>query len=211
MSIDSKIEEITSEDLNDRNEVITIEQEDADKADDLLSKIETFLDVNKEAGKKDDEEKTKLYGEVKSIWKELTDHINNIGFNFNINEDEYKQLRKYILSTCVYDHQTVFMGVQLKGDFFKRAETHRKNGEIIKITCNESILIHHLFETGGFTVKGLDFKAYNYRNIVTAIGNVNKIYKELDVASTRAGSEINNWVQGLDSETIEAEAEIQEG
>ena len=98
------------------------------------------------------------------------------------------------------------MGVQLKGDFFKRAEAHRKNNEPIKITCNETVLVHHLFENGGFTIKGLESKAYSYRNIITAIGNVNKYYNELDIASKRAGEDINNWVQGLDTEeTLETE------
>jgi hypothetical protein len=200
MELDSKIEEVTAEDLHDRNEEAVISKEDAEKSDELLDKIENFLKDNKEAGKKDDDEKTKLYGEVKELWGELSNHINNIGFNFHINDEEYRLMKKYIINKCEYDHQTVFMGVQLKEDFFVRAENHRKNGEPIQVTCNETVLIHHLFENGGFNVKGLHAEAYAYRNIMTAIGNVNKYYNELDVASKRAGDEINNWVQGLDAE-----------
>lgn len=199
MPIDSKIEEVTPEDLNDRNEEVVITQEDADKSDELLAKIEKFLDDNREAGKKDDDEKTKLYGEAQGLWKELSEHINNIGFLFHINDQEYKLMKKYIIDKCMYDHQSVFMGVLLKEDFFKRAEAYRANGEPIQITCNETVLIHHLFENGGFQVKGLHADAYSYRNIMTAIGNVNKYYNELDIASKRAGDEINNWVQGLDT------------
>lgn len=199
MKIDSTIEEVTSEDLQDRNEQIVITEKDAEKSDEMLSKIETFLTDHKEAGKKDDTEKTKLYGEVQKLWSELSSHINNIGFIFNISEDEYKTLNKYINSECLYDHQTVFMGVQLKNDFLVRAKDALSKGKPIEITCNETILIHHLFEKGQFAIKGLNRKAYHYRNIVTAIGNVNKYFNELDVASKKAGEEINNWVQGLDA------------
>ena len=201
MKIDSTIDEVTKDDLHDRNDLTVISTEDAEKADSLFDKIEKFLEDNKEAGKSNDEDvKTKLYGEVKGIWKELSNHINNIGFIFNVNDDEYKLLRSYIFNKCEYDHQSVFMGVQLKEDFFKRAEIHRKENEPILITCNETVLLHHLLENGGMSVKGLDTKAYNLRNILTAIGNINKHYNELDVASKRAGGEINDWVQGLEKE-----------
>lgn len=201
-NMNSETEEVKYEDLNSRNDVVTIKQEDVDKADDLLSKIESFLITNKEASKKDDIMKTKLYGELKEYWKELSEHVNNIGFIFNISLDEYKILKKYIYQTCEYDHQTVFMGVQLKGDFFKRAENHIKNKEDILVTCNETVLIHHLFENGNFSVKGLSDKAYGYRNIMTAIGNVNKYFNELDIASKQAGDEINDWASGLDTEEV---------
>jgi len=199
MKIDSKVEEVTQEDLNERNEEEVILKEDAEKSDEILNKIETFLKENKEAGKKDDENKTKLYGEAQGLWKELSDHINNIGFLFHINDEEYRLMKKYITNKCEYDHESVFMGVLLKEDFFQRAEAYRKNDEPIKITCNETVLIHHLFENGGFKVKGLHAEAYAYRNIMTAIGKVNKYYNELDIASKRAGEDINNWVQGLDA------------
>lgn len=198
--IDSKIEEVTAEDLHDRNDVEAIKKEDAEKTDEILNRIEKFITDNAEAGKKDDDVKSKLYGELNAMWKELSNHINNIGFIFNINDEEYALLKNYLIQKCNYDHQTVFMGVQLKGDFLKRAEKYRSNNEPILVTCSETILIHHLFTSGGFTVKGLDARAYHFRNIMTAIGDINKIYTELDTASKRAGEDINNWVQGLEKE-----------
>lgn len=207
MEIDSTIQEVTKEDLHDRNEIEIITKEDAEKASQLLESIENFIDTNKDASSLDEKEKAKLYGEAKELWKELSSHINNIGFVFNLNDDEYKLLKKFILGTCNYDHQTVFMGVQLKEDFLKRAEAHRKEGKPVLVTCSETILIHHLFTTGGFTVKGLDARAYDFRNIMTAIGDINKIYGELDTSSKRAGDDINNWVQGLGDDESTASSE----
>jgi hypothetical protein len=204
MELNTEVQEVTKEDILDRNDLTVISTEDAKKADTLLDSIDKFLSANAEAGKKDDDTKTKLYGEVKAIWADLSDHINNIGFIFNVDDNEYKMLKQYILNKCEYDHQSVFMGVQLKEDFFKRADIHRKNNESILITCNETVLLHHLLENGGMVVKGLDTRSYNLRNILTAIGNINKHFNELDVASKRAGGEINDWVQGLEKDDVES-------
>lgn len=196
--LDSTIEEVTSEDLHDRNEVIVIASEDAEKSDELLNKIDEFIKANKDVTSMDESTRNQKYGELKAIWQELSEHINNIGFFFNINKKEYDFIKQYVLGKCIYDHQSVFMGHQLKDDFFRRAETYMKNGETIKITCNESVLLHHLISTGGLEVKGLTEKSYNFRNVIMAIGEVNKYYNQLDIASKRAGEEINDWVTGLE-------------
>lgn len=179
-----------------------------DVQSELVEKRTNLTDVFKiDFSKMTEEEKDELYKKSTDLWNQYVDFLKDIDYNVELSGEEYHYVRDLILKDLHYNETDIFIAFKFKEQFLDVIDNlhdikRDKKQYGIKVKINDLTLLHHLMKNE--SVKGLDKKALIFRNVITLLGKVYKIFNVWNNESEELSNLIYNWTKGLTPETIPA-------
>lgn len=175
--------------------------------DSKIKSIEDYM-VNNDGTGKTDDEKDALYKTSQELWKEYTDTLRDVKYNFHLNRGQWKFLTDLILQKLEYDVNTVFFAIELTELLGTMREVKYTNDdELIAFPVNatEITYIYHLISK--HKVKGLTKDSYTFSKVLMRIGSISKLFNYYDSYAKSLSTDIQNWVvsfeEGVVVENIE--------
>lgn len=194
---------------------LLISTENEVRLDSQINSIEDYMKTN-EGKDKSEQEKDLLYKNAQIMWKEYTDILRNVKYNFHLNRPQWKFLTDLILTKLEYDVNTVFFAIELTNLLSSMKDTKfTDDSQLIsfEVDATEITYIYHLISK--HKVKGLSKDSYTFANILKRIGDISKVFNYYDTAAKNLSGEIQNWVatfeDGVTVENREQEAEVVQG
>ena len=194
---------------------LLISTENEVRLDSQINSIEDYMKTN-EGKDKSEQEKDVLYKNAQMMWKEYTDILRNVKYNFHLNRPQWKFLTDLILTKLEYDVNTVFFAIELTNLLASMKDTKfTDDSQLIsfEVDATEITYIYHLISK--HKVKGLSKDSYTFANILKRIGDISKVFNYYDTAAKNLSGEIQNWVatfeDGVTVENREQEAEVVQG
>jgi len=166
--------------------------------DGKIQTIEDFMEKNDGKGKTD-EEKDNLYGTSQELWKEYTNTLRDVKYNFHLNRVQWKFLTDLILQKLEYDVNTVFFAIELTDLLGTMREVKYQNDdELIAFPVNatEITYIYHLISK--HKVKGLTKDSYTFSKVLMRIGNISKLFNYYDSYAKSLSADIQDWVTSFE-------------
>lgn len=171
----------------------------------LDSKIQTIEDyMNNNDGKgKTDEEKDNLYKVSQDLWKDYTNALRDVKYNFHLNRVQWKFLTDLILQKLEYDVNTVFFAIELTDLLGTMRDVKYTNDEELisfPVNATEITYIYHLISK--HKVKGLTKDSYTFSKVLMRIGNISKLFNYYDSYAKNLSTEIQNWVTSFEEGVV---------
>jgi len=179
--------------INPTNEVLL---------DNRIKSIEDFMTTNDGTGKSDDE-KDELYKTSQELWKEYTNSLRDVKYNFHLNRVQWKFLTDLILTKLEYDVNTVFFAIELTELLGTMRDVKYTNDtELVAFPVNatEITYIYHLISK--HKVKGLTKDSYTFSQVLMRIGNISKLFNYYDSYAKSLSTDIQNWVSSFEEGVI---------
>ena len=172
----------------------------------LKSKIQTvedFIEKNQNVSTLSETEKDTLYKEATASWNTYIDFLKDIDYNVELTGEEYHYIRDLILKDLHYNETDIFLAYKFKENFLDITDNLQKINRDsklyqVKVKINDFTLLHHLMKNE--SVKGLGKQALLFKNVVSLIGKIYKIFNIWNKESENISSKITNWIQGLSEE-----------
>lgn len=182
---------------------IIINKEDSSVLDKILEDSYAIIEDGEYANS---EEKDKAYDNYRKLAMDYGRTLGQTLYNFGLDEEEYKLLKKVIMRENEYDRQDIHIGLFVKDDYFDKMEAKPNWGkekfkqgvEILPCDINTTTRISHLF--GQYKVKGLGKEAETFYEISKKIVDVSKIFEYYNNMGEQMSKDASNWIQGLDEE-----------
>ncbi len=172
--------------------------EDEVRLDSSIKSMEDYM--NNTTGKgKSEQEKDELYKNAQLMWKEYTNILRDVKYNFHLNRPQWKFLTDLILTKLEYDVNTVFFAIELTNLLASMKDTKFTNDEQLlafPVDATEITYIYHLISK--HKVKGLTKDSYTFANILKRIGDISKVFNYYDTAAKNMSGEIQNWVAAFE-------------
>lgn len=164
-----------------------------------VKEIEDYMKNNVGQGKSE-EEKDRLYEEVKQLWRNFTDEFKEVVYTFYLNKKQYQYLMELLKDKLEYDVNTVFFAIELKkllGEWTNQGasgDDEKLRGYMADAT--ETTYIYHLIAK--HKVKGINANTYRFSEILLRIGEISKIVSYYDTHAKNLSNEIKKWVADFD-------------
>ena len=174
----------------------------------LAEKIKSIGDViSTDTSAMSETEKDVIYKQSTDLWNQYVEYLKDIDYNVEISGEEYHYVRDLILKDLHYNETDIFVAFKFKENFLDVVDNlydikRDKKSYTIKVKINDLTLMHHLMKNE--SVKGLDKKAIIFRNVITMLGKVYKIFNVWNKESEELSTRIYNWTKGLTPEVIPA-------
>lgn len=183
---------------------IIINKEDSATLDKILEDCYAIIENGSYTN---NEEKDKAYGDYRKLAMDYGRTLGQTLYNFGLDEDEYKLLKKVIMRDNEYDRQDIHIGLLVKDEYFDKMESRpnwskekfNQGVEILACDINTTTRISHLF--GKYKIKGLGRDAEIFYEISKKIVDVSKIFEYYNNMGEQMSKDAMNWTQGLDDET----------
>jgi hypothetical protein len=186
--------------------------------DNKISIIEHFMVSNDGTGKSE-EDKDDLYKKSQELWKEYTNTLRDVKYNFHLNRVQWKFLTDLILQKLEYDVNTVFFAIELTELLGTMRDVKYSNDTDLvafPVNATEITYIYHLISK--HKVKGLTKDSYTFSQVLMRIGSISKLFNYYDSYAKSLSTDIQNWVASFeegvtvdkiekkrnDTETVEA-------
>lgn len=190
------------------NPLLSTEEET--KMDQAILAIENYMQQNSGEGKTE-VEKDELYKGAQIMWKEYTNILRVVKYNFFLNRTQWKFLTDLILTKLEYDVNTVFFAIELTNLLASMKDTKFTDDNQLtafSVDATEITYIYHLISK--HKVKGLSKDSYTFANILKRIGDISKVFNYYDTAAKNLTGEIQNWVAAFEEGvTIESTRELE--
>jgi hypothetical protein len=170
--------------------------------DGRIQTIEDFMTNNTGKGKSDLEQ-DELYKNAQELWKDYTNSLRDVKYNFHLNRVQWKFLTDLILTKLEYDVNTVFFAIELTELLGTMREVKYTNdNELIAFPVNatEITYIYHLISK--HKVKGLSKDSYTFTKVLVRIGNISKLFNYYDSYAKNLSTEIQNWVSSFEENVV---------
>jgi uncharacterized protein YjaG (DUF416 family) len=177
---------------------ILLSTEDEVRLDSSIKSIEDFMNNNTGEGKSE-QEKDGLYKNAQLMWKDYTNILRDVKYNFHLNRPQWKFLTELILTKLEYDVNTVFFAIELTNLLASMKDTKFTNDDQLlafPVDATEITYIYHLISK--HKVKGLTKDSYTFVNILKRIGDISKVFNYYDTAAKNMSGEIQNWVAAFE-------------
>jgi len=192
-------------------ENLTIDPSNESILDGKIRSIEDFMENNDGKGKSD-EEKDSLYSNSQELWKEYTNALRDVKYNFHLNRVQWKFLTDLILSKLEYDVNTVFFAIELTELLGSMKNVKYSNDEELvafPVNATEITYIYHLISK--YKVKGLTKDSYTFSKVLMRIGNISKLFNYYDSYAKSLSTDIQNWVTSFeDGVFVEKKKKVEE-
>lgn len=188
--------------FENETENLTINPSNETLLDGKIQSIEDFMSNNDGKGKSD-EEKDSLYGAAQDLWKEYTNTLRDVKYNFHLNRSQWKFLTDLILQKLEYDVNTVFFAIELTELLgTMRKVNYSNDDELIAFPVNatEITYIYHLISK--HKVKGLTKDSYTFSKVLMRIGNISKLFNYYDSYAKSLSGDIQNWVTSFEEGVV---------
>ena len=195
------------------NSGIIINTDDSSVLDGILEKAYAIME---DKNLNTEDEKNKAFGEYRELAMSFGRTLGGVLYNFGVDENEYKLLKKVIMREIEYDRQDNHIGLLVKDEYFGAIEskpgwqkTKFADGvEILPCDINTTTRISHIF--GQYKVKGLGGEAETYYEISKKIIDISKVFEYYNNMGEQMSVDASNWIQGLEPEEAIVE-EITDG
>lgn len=178
---------------------------DKEVEDKLVKKIEEEAEAMAEKAEEDYtglsfEEKEKVNNEVNERYGALKNEIEDIVFDSYLTRDEYRALRKWVLSECEYDMNKVFIGYKIKETWLDQVGKYESKEGNKKIDIPKSTVVSFLNITEKITFKDLENSKTNFMSTaVIKLYAMGMKVSQLEQLLATVSSEINKIIPKLDS------------
>ena len=159
------------------------------------------------------EQRDSIYGIALFIKNSFIDKINNLIFNIQFTREEYQILNSYLRNRHEYDGIEIFNILELKTRYldewyvlFGKLPKDQKYFEV-EIDIKNIVMLYHFISK--CTVKGFDKQFDAFINILTKIGDTNKIYNAYNVVKERINTDFLNWTDIISTDLKFAEEIVQ--
>lgn len=190
------------------NPLLSTEEET--KMDQAILAIENYMRQNSGEGKTE-LEKDELYKGAQIMWKDYTNILRVVKYNFFLNRTQWKFLTDLILTKLEYDVNTVFFAIELTNLLASMKDTKFTDDNQLTaflVDATEITYIYHLISK--HKVKGLSKDSYTFANILKRIGDISKVFNYYDTAAKNLTGEIQNWVAAFEEGvTLEIQRELE--
>jgi hypothetical protein len=177
---------------------LLISNENETTLDNHIQSLEDYMKNN--SGKdKSELEKDELYKNAQIMWKDYTNLLRTVKYNFYMNRPQWKFLTDLILTKLEYDVNTVFFAIELTDLLASMKDTKFSNDEELtafQVDATEITYIYHLISK--HKVKGLTKDSYLFSKILLRIGDISKVFNYYDTAAKNLNGEIQDWVACFD-------------
>lgn len=184
--------------------------EEETKMDQAILAIENYMRQNSGEGKTE-LEKDELYKGAQIMWKDYTNILRVVKYNFFLNRTQWKFLTDLILTKLEYDVNTVFFAIELTNLLASMKDTKFTDDNQLTaflVDATEITYIYHLISK--HKVKGLSKDSYTFANILKRIGDISKVFNYYDTAAKNLTGEIQNWVAAFEEGvTLEIQRELE--
>jgi hypothetical protein len=173
---------------------LLLSTEDEVRLDSSIKSIEDYMRNNTGEGKSE-QEKDGLYKDAQLMWKEYTNILRDVKYNFHLNRPQWKFLTELILTKLEYDVNTVFFAIELTNLLASMKDTKFTDDSQLlafAVDATEITYIYHLISK--HKLKGLTKDSYTFANILKRIGDISKVFNYYDTAAKNLSGEIQNWV-----------------
>lgn len=189
---------------------LILSTEEEVRLDSSIKSIEDYMKNNTGEGKSE-QEKDELYKNAQLMWKEYTNVLRDVKYNFHLNRPQWKFLTDLILTKLEYDVNTVFFAIELTNLLASMKDTKfTDDNQLLEfaVDATEITYIYHLISK--HKLKGLTKDSYTFANILKRIGDISKVFNYYDTAAKNLSGEIQNWVAAFEEGvSIEEERTIE--
>jgi len=167
--------------------------------DSKIADIENFMNNNTGKGKTE-EEKDKLYADVKELWNKYAETLRDVHYTFYLNRKQYQFLTDLLLEGLEYDVNTIFLAIELTemlGEW-KNAGSAKDDKSVQGYVADatETTYIYHLIAK--HKIKGLKHASYRFAEVLKRIGNISKIIAYYDTHAKNLSKDIQDWVASFE-------------
>lgn len=154
----------------------------------------------------------KIYSIFNYLLNSYIKYLNDMSFNFQLSNPEFKFLDKVLTKTIEYNGDEVFNYTEFIENFWDNAKEEfeqdkTKEFYIFKIDIKKILLLHHLIKE--HKVKGITTEFKLFRNVLYKIAQTNKIFNAYNIIVERLKDDAKLWGSAL--EIVIAPKEIEEG
>ena len=176
---------------------------------DFIRKYDPNSDIIKEMKVHDVD---KVYSIFNYLLNSYISYLNDMTFNFEMSNAEFKWLNKVLTNTIEYNGEEVFNYIEFIESFWENAKSEfdkdrSKETYVFKINIKKILLLHHLIK--GHKVKGITTEFKLFRSILYKIAQTNRIFNAYNIIVDRLKEDAKLWGSALD--LILEPKEIQEG
>jgi hypothetical protein len=144
----------------------------------------------------------KVYAIFNYLLNSYIHFINEMEFNFELSNAEFKFLNKILTNTIEYNGDDVFNYVEFVEGFWNGAYNEYQSDKgkekyVFKINIKKILLLHHLIKE--FKVKGITSDFKSFRSVLYKIGQTNKIFNAYNIIIERMKEDAKLWGTALDS------------
>lgn len=188
--------------FENETENLTITPTNEALLDGRILTIEEFM-ANNDGKNKTDEEKDNLYKESQELWKDYTNTLRDVKYNFHLNRVQWKFLTDLILTKLEYDVNTVFFAIELTELLGNMKDVKYSNDDQLiafPVNATEITYIYHLISK--HKVKGLTKDSYTFSKVLVRIGNISKLFNYYDSYAKNLSTDIQNWVTSFEEGVV---------
>lgn len=188
--------------FENETENLTITPANEALLDGRILTIEEFM-ANNDGKNKTDEEKDNLYKESQELWKDYTNTLRDVKYNFHLNRVQWKFLTDLILTKLEYDVNTVFFAIELTELLGNMKDVKYSNDDQLiafPVNATEITYIYHLISK--HKVKGLTKDSYTFSKVLVRIGNISKLFNYYDSYAKNLSTDIQNWVTSFEEGVV---------
>jgi hypothetical protein len=170
--------------------------------DGRIQTIEDFMTNNDGTGKSD-EDKDNLYKTSQDLWKDYTNTLRDVKYNFHLNRVQWKFLTDLLLTKLEYDVNTVFFAIELTELLGNMKDVKYSNDDQLiafPVNATEITYIYHLIAK--HKVKGLTKDSYTFSKVLVRIGNISKLFNYYDSYAKNLSTDIQNWVTSFEEGVV---------
>jgi len=154
----------------------------------------------------------KVYSIFNYLLNSYIKYLNDMSFNFEVDNREFKFLDKVLTKTIEYNGDEVFNYTEFIENFWEEAKTEyekdkTKETYVFKISIKKILLLHHLIKD--YKVKGITDEFKLFRSVLYKIAQTNRIFNAYNIIVERLKDDAKIWGTSLDH--VLAPKEIEEG
>ena len=152
----------------------------------------------------------RIYSIFNYLLNSYIQYLNEMTFNFEVTNQEFKFLDKVLVRETEYDGDEVFNYTEFIESFWESAKAEyekdkSKGSFIFKINIKKILLLHHLIK--GHKVKGVTIEFKIFRNVLYKIAQTNRVFNAYNIIVERLKDDAKLWGTALDAVITPKEVE----
>jgi len=153
----------------------------------------------------------KIYELANFLFNNFILKINNLEFSMELTLGEYKFLDTTLRQKTEFDGNEVLNIITLLPKLeewrgISKTIPRGAEGFMIDINIQDVVMVYHFISK--HKVKGFGSELENFYNLLTKIGETNKIFNAFNIIKDRLGEDFKNWTSTITKETPELLEEI---
>ena len=161
-------------------------------------KLKDFLTANTDFDNYTPEKRDELFNEALNMHQSFKDAVKSARSLMKMHGREINFVKNKLEDDVIYDSQTIFFGIHLKGQWLNNLKFELAIENDIQIGLTDSVILYDLLTTTKVT--GLREKSYMFAKILRQLAECSKIYQHYDAESDRMFKSIREWNMGLTNE-----------